>query len=258
MPSPEELSAMRLYLAYSRAAASLARALAHLRMLPACPPSGCADPDLARLEHASRIEELTVLCVELAELADEHEVTVFGAEDGGANHPAKSHSRSLSDLVGSATAPRQVEPVRARPRVEAGSPIRWWARFRLSSAIEGGVRRVLLGSETEPFQWLVDLTDVCASNGVSAEVWWHDERDEGAPPAEKFSAGWVDEQGRVHFQGGGREGARRLACLLETNEGVTAECTASGWTLWSTRPRSPEESETHSEDRFCVGEVRIA
>lgn len=116
--------------------------------------------------------------------------------------------------------------------------IRWWARFavrssmaragrvdRQSQGVPGGmsVYDFLLMCEREPMASLVDVTDCCVSNRVSAEVWYEeydgfraDERTGGLADL-RVHAGWIDELGRLHARRKHFGAARGLALVIASN-----------------------------------------
>lgn len=169
-----------------------------------------------------------------------------------------------------------------------GESVRFWARFAIRSTMEAGLVRVLAGSECEPFERLIDITDVCVENRISAEVWF----ETGATwepygrvayegervPANKRTGwsgarrwmGWVDELGRVHARAENERHARAIAGLLGPdadrydleNRTVTihGEDHLVAIEVWATVQRRRGEDATpgvYTCHRFMVGEVRI-
>ena len=146
---------------------------------------------------------------------------------------------------------------------------RWWARFAVNSVMaeapsirdfQMSVRDFLLLCETEPFGQLVDVTDCCASNRVSAEI-WHAPAD-ALQAYERIHAGWIDEVGRLHARRADLGSARRLALVIAgAADGSSAaydfEESAHAIELWATIARPKTERSAYPFHRFLVGQIDV-
>jgi hypothetical protein len=153
--------------------------------------------------------------------------------------------------------------------------IRWWARFRVPLRISDEERRIVHNSERESFASLLDVTDVCASDRMSAEVWYETTESETAEiTGERIYVGWIDELGRVRARRRDSYGARKLAtviaaslcgiteieeCSVEVglSVGVVGAYKVTGFEVWSVRSRKGEGSSVYPFDRFPAAEVRV-
>ena len=155
---------------------------------------------------------------------------------------------------------------------------RWWARFAVRQNMDSDApppqtnrhgfrppsmnrRAFLLHCETEPFTQLVDITDCCASNRVSAEIWYAPA--DALQAYERMHAGWIDELGRLHARRADLGAARRLALVIASNggEGSSAaydfEESARAIELWATIARPKAERSVYPFHRFLVGQIDV-
>lgn len=150
---------------------------------------------------------------------------------------------------------------------ETESTVRWWARFRIPFTHSDVDKALLYESEHEAFESLVDVTDICVTYGMSAELWYEEWT---SAKRDRVYAGWIDERGRVRARRSNPLDARKLTLVLACAFGGVSEieeCSEDsevyqplklrGLEVWAVRSRKDAPGSAYPFDRFLAAEICV-